>query len=129
MVLLRFFDRQVRKLFTKSHQDDDDDDISILIMEAHELSDNPGADFILDNKSENPMMIALNRPKTQESRAKAKLLFEDDGSNVLPPSIMAREHGQILGHRVDTVTTSDFLLPNNLLTSSKDKIYGFYYVT
>ena len=33
------------------------------------------------------------------------------------------------GHRKETITTSDFLLPSNLLSSSKDKIYGFYYVT
>lgn len=54
-------------------------------------------------------------------------LFKDDGSNILAPSILAREHGHIL--RKETITTSDFLLPANLLSSSNEKIYGFYYVT
>ena len=130
LTLLHFFDRQIRKLLPKKQGDDDESfhDFSILVMEASELSDNPGADFVLDNKLDH-MMIALHRPKSLESKAKAELLFGDDGSNILAPSILAREHGQILGHRKETITTSDFLLPNNLLSSSKDKIYGFYYVT
>ena len=128
IVLLHFFDRQVRKLLPKPKVNDEDDDFSILVMGANELSDNPGSDFVLDNKLDH-MMIALNRPKSSESKAKQKLLFEDDGSNIYAPSILAREHGKILGHREETITTSDFLLPCNLLSSSKDKIYGFYYVT
>ena len=130
LTLLHFFDRQVRKLLPKPKKDDDDalDGFSMLIMESSELSDNPGADFVLDNKLDH-MMIALQRPKSLESKAKAELLFGDDGSNIYAPSILAREHGQILGHRKETITTSDFLLPSNLLSSSKDKIYGFYYVT
>ena len=129
LVLLNFFDRLVRKLILKPKvNDEEDDDFSILVMGSHELSDNAGADFVLDNKLDH-VMIALNRPKTLESKAKQKMLFEDDGSNIYAPSILAREHGQILGHRKETITTSDFLLPANLLSSSKDKIYGFYYVT
>ena len=128
IALLHFAERQVRKLLPKSQMNDEDDDFSILIMGNHEISDNPGADFVLDNKLDH-MMIALNRPKCLESKAKQKRLFEDDGSNIYAPSILAREHGQILGHRKETITTSDFLLPSNLLSSSKDKIYGFYYVT
>ena len=128
IALLHFAERQVRKLLPKSQINDEDDDFSILIMGNHEISDNPGADFVLDNKLDH-MMIALNRPKCSESKAKQKRLFEDDGSNIYAPSILAREHGQILGHRKETITTSDFLLPSNLLSSSKDKIYGFYYVT
>ena len=128
IVFLHFFDRQVRKLLPKPKVNEDDDDFSILVMGSHELSDNAGADFVLDHKLDH-MMIALNRPKSLESKAKQKLLFEDDGSNIYAPSILAREHGQILGHRKETITTSDFLLPSNLLSSSKDKIYGFYYVT
>lgn len=128
IVLLHFFDRQVRKLLPKPKVTDEDDEFSILIMGCNELSDNPGSDFVLDNKLDH-MMIALNRPKSSESKAKQKRLFEDDGSNIYAPSILAREHGQILGHRKETITTSDFLLPSNLLSSSKDKIYGFYYVT
>ena len=120
-------DRLVRKLLPKPKVEDEDD-FSILIMGSHEISDNAGADFVLDNKLDH-MMIALNRPKCLESKAKQKQLFEDDGSNIYAPSILAREHGQILGHRKETITTSDFLLPANLLSSSKDKIYGFYYVT
>ena len=127
IVLLHFFDRQVRKLLPKPQKAEDEDDFSILIMGSHELSDNAGADFVLDNKLDH-MMIALNRPKSMESKAKQKRLFEDDGSNIYAPSILAREHGQILGHRKETITTSDFLLPSNLLSSSKDKIYGFYYL-
>ena len=129
LVLLNFFDRLVRKLILKPKvNEEEDDDFSILVMGSHELSDNAGADFVLDNKLDH-VMIALNRPKTLESKAKQKMLFEDDGSNIYAPSILAREHGQILGHRKETITTSDFLLPANLLSSSKDKIYGFYYVT
>ena len=128
ITLLHFFDRKIRKLLRKKDDDDALNDFSMLIMESSELSDNPGADFVLDNKLDH-MMIALQRPKSLESKAKAELLFGDDGSNILAPSILAREHGQILGHRKETITTSDFLLPSNLLSSSKDKIYGFYYVT
>ena len=129
IVLLHFLDRQVRKLLPQNKKPgDEDDDFSILIMGSHEISDNAGADFVLDNKLDH-MAIALNRPKCSQSKAKQKKLFEDDGSNIYAPSILAREHGQILGHRKETITTSDFLLPSNLLSSSKDKIYGFYYVT
>ena len=128
IVILHFFDRLVRKLLPKPQVYDEDDDFSILIMGASEISDNPGSDFVLDTKLDH-MMLALNRPKCSESKAKQKRLFEDDGSNIFAPSILAREHGQILGHRKETITTSDFLLPSNLLSSSKDKIYGFYYVT
>ena len=45
----------------------------------------------------------------------------------MAPSILATEAGQI--QRRETITTSDFLLPTNLMSSSADKIYGFYYVT
>ena len=67
LVLLNFFDRLVRKLILKPKvNDEEDDDFSILVMGSHELSDNAGADFVLDNKLDH-VMIALNRPKTLEA--------------------------------------------------------------
>lgn len=129
IVLLHFFDRLVNKILPKPKVEEEDEDFSILVMGSNELCDGAGADIVLDSVCDEHTMIALSRPKSSESKAKQKLLFEDDGSNIYAPSILAREHGQILGHRKETITTSDFLLPSNLLSSSKDKIYGFYYVT
>lgn len=54
------------------------------------------------------------------------LLSLDCGAVVQTPSMLAREQGKIL--RPEVVTSSDFLLPELLLKSSGNKIYGFYYI-
>ena len=110
--LMRILERYLMPKVQKD-EDQDDDEFEFFWYQASD----DYSDFVLDDKA--PYVIP------NESSKKRK--YEDDGSNILAPSILAREAGHIL--RKERITTSDFLLPTNLLSSSNDKIYGFYYVT
>ena len=110
--------RVAERYLLPKQKEEEEDDITILWCQARAFNDMAYGDFVLDDKT--PYIIATNF-------SKRSLNFEDDGTDIMAPSILAREHGHIL--RKETITTSDFMLPTNLLSSSNDKIYGFYYVT
>jgi len=74
-------------------------------------------DFVIEDSSP-CSVIASDVTTTAEHKKEA---------DILAPSILGNEQAQI--QRRERITTSDFLLPTNLLSSSNDKIYGFYYVT
>ena len=96
---------------------EDEEDLDYLYSQAAALSQ---FGFRTD-------IVIEDHNKTSSAAIKEDLSSSKASNALLAPSILASEQAQI--QRRETITTSDFLLPTNLMSSSADKIYGFYYVT
>ena len=109
---------KIGTLLGLNEETEDEEDLDYLYSQAAALSQ---FGFRTD-------IVIEDHNKTSSSAAIKEDLSSSKASNaLLAPSILASEQAQI--QRRETITTSDFLLPTNLMSSSADKIYGFYYVT
>ena len=100
-------------LLGMNEEEEEEEDLDYLYSQAAALSQfGFRTDIVIEESV---------KTKTEDKESKSKK------DAIMAPSILATEQAQI--QRRETITTSDFLLPTNLMSSSADKIYGFYYVT
>ena len=98
------------------------------------FSNHAYADFVLDDNATYMVVPTNGKSRRSNSNDCDHSLDSEDGeeNKLLPPSILPNvckeEDCEVKEARRETVTTNDFLQPNSLLNSNKDKIYGFYYL-
>ena len=107
---------KIGTLLGLNEETEDEEDLDYLYSQAAALSQfGFRTDIVIEDHNKTSSAIKEDLSSSKASNA------------LLAPSILASEQAQI--QRRETITTSDFLLPTNLMSSSADKIYGFYYVT
>ena len=108
---------KIGTLLGLNQETEDEEDLDYLYSQAAALSQfGFRTDIVIEDHNKTPSSAAIKEDLSSKA-----------SNALLAPSILASEQAQI--QRRETITTSDFLLPTNLMSSSADKIYGFYYVT
>lgn len=103
--------RVLERLLVQKKANEGED--SALLWTSVKAFTNKTCDFMIDSSSGAPMTVIADNIITDIK----------DISMPLKPSLMALHPS-----RTETITTNDFMQPTSLVTSSENKIYGFYYL-